>query len=95
VQALHALTFGAFYTAGVALVDRESPPEVRASAQGLFSIISWGLACSASLALAGWLQSRTGTMRDVFLAAAAAALFAAVLAFRLLGQGTENSGPER
>lgn len=63
VQLLHAFTFGAFYVAAVALVDEESPPEVRASAQGIFSAVAWGLASSAGLAMAGWLMQYGGLQR--------------------------------
>src|SRR5207247_1700869 len=66
IQALHAFTFGAFYLACVAIVDAESPPEVRASGQGIFATTTWGLASAASLTLAGWIEPRGG-MRGVFL----------------------------
>jgi PPP family 3-phenylpropionic acid transporter len=82
VQALHAFTFGAFYVAGVALVDRESPPEVRASAQGIFGAFTWGLASAVSLAIAGTLESRGG-MRAVWIAATVASIAGAVVALSL------------
>jgi PPP family 3-phenylpropionic acid transporter len=97
IQALHALTFGAFYLAGVALVDEESPPEVRASAQGIFGAITWGLASALALTLAGWLQ-REGGIRLVFCVAAAVSVASMVLAGGLTSPthvhgGTRNPLP--
>jgi PPP family 3-phenylpropionic acid transporter len=37
LQGLHGFTFGAFWLAGVALIAKRAPPEVAASAQGLFA----------------------------------------------------------
>ena len=82
LQLLHAFTFGAFYLAAVALVDQESPREVRASAQGIFSAITWGLASSAGLALAGWLQ-RSGGLPRVFVVSSVFCAIAAVIALRM------------
>jgi PPP family 3-phenylpropionic acid transporter len=78
---MHAFTFGAFYLAGVALVDEESPREVRASAQGIFGAATWGLASSLGLAAAGWLQ-RHGGLPRVFEVASIASLVAMVIAWR-------------
>ena len=79
LQLLHAFTFGAFYLAAVALVDEESPREVRTSAQGIFGALTWGLASSAGLAVAGWLQ-RHGGMPRVFEVGSGCCLLAMAIA---------------
>src|SRR5207244_2941960 len=40
-QLAHALTFGAYYMAAVGMVDAESPPEVRVSAQGIYNTVAF------------------------------------------------------
>lgn len=90
LQTLHAFTFGAFYLAGVALVDEESPPEVRASAQGIFGAVTWGLASSAGLAVAGLLQ-RHGGLPRVFMAAACLCALAALIALQLGARAQRDS----
>ncbi len=89
IQVMHALSFGAFYLAAVALVDEESPPEVRASAQGIFAAVGWGLASSAGLALAGWLL-RHGGLPRVFQVASVFSVVSMLLALAM----QRNSRPE-
>ncbi len=79
LQSLHALTFGAFYLSAVAMVEREAPATVRASAQGLFTASTFGIAAAAGLALAAPLQ-RAGGLNLVFDVAAGCAVLAAGLA---------------
>jgi PPP family 3-phenylpropionic acid transporter len=78
LQALHALGFGAFYMSSVILVDAESPPGLRASAQGVFASLCFGVAAAAGLALAGVIQRHAG-MQAVFGLAAGASLLATLL----------------
>lgn len=82
LQSLHALSFGAFYMASVILVDAESPPHLRASAQGLFNTLCFGVAAALGLSVAGLVESRGGP-RAVFGVAAAAAVLATLAAGRL------------
>ncbi len=89
LQTLHALTFGAFYLSAVSLVEREAPPTVRASAQGLFTACTFGVAAAAGLALAAPLQ-RAGGIGLVFDVSAACAALATAVA--LLGL-RDPSGP--
>ena len=89
VQGLHAFTFGAFYLAGVELVDAESPPEVRASAQGVFSAFTWGVAATASLSLAGSLERHGGTSA-VFMVGAAEASVASAIAVAMARMKTRG-----
>jgi hypothetical protein len=82
IQLLHAFTFGAFYLAAVALVDDESPSELRASAQGIFSALTWGFASSVGLAISG-VVSRHGGMPAVFATACVFSLASTIVAAAL------------
>ena len=82
LQTLHALSFGAFYMSAVILVDRESPPGLRASAQGLLASLCFGVAASLGLALAGFVEHRADTPA-VFEVAAIAAIAATVASLLL------------
>lgn len=80
LQLFHALTFGCFYLAAVQTVEREAPPTIRASAQGLFTTTAFGVAAALSLAVSSPLQKRGG-ITLVFDVAAGCALAAALLAW--------------
>ena len=80
LQALHALSFGAFYMSSVILVDRETPPALRASGQGLFGSLTFGVAASIGVSLAGLLERRAGGMTTIFSVAAVASVAATLLA---------------
>ena len=73
IQALHALSFGAFYVASVILMDRETPLALRASGQGIFGSFSFGIAAAAGLSVAGLIE-RHGGISAVFSFAAGASL---------------------
>jgi PPP family 3-phenylpropionic acid transporter len=79
LQLAHALTFGAFYLAAIELVEREAPAEVRASAQGLFTTVTFGIAAALGLVIAAPLQ-RVGGLGLVFEVASGCALLASVIA---------------
>ena len=78
IQLTHAVTFGAFYLAAVQEVDRLAPPGVRASAQGLFSSLSFGLGGTVGDGLSGLFLARLG-MRGLYAAAAGIAAAATAL----------------
>ncbi|MGD0527318.1 MAG: MFS transporter [Polyangiaceae bacterium] len=82
LQALHAFGFGAFYVAGVILVDAESPPGLRASAQGIFASLCFGVAPALGLSFAGLVELHAA-IRGVFGVAAAGAVLAALLSMAL------------
>ncbi len=82
LQSMHALSFGAFYLASVLLLDAETPPQLRASAQGLFNALCFGVAAAIGVSLAGLVESWAGP-RPVFAVAAVAAAAATLLALRL------------
>jgi PPP family 3-phenylpropionic acid transporter len=81
LQLFHALGFGAFYLSAVALVDEESPLEVRASAQGIFNAVCFGIGAAASLSWAGFIEPFVG-LRGVFAIGSVASAFAALLAIK-------------
>ncbi|MDP3276765.1 MAG: MFS transporter [Deltaproteobacteria bacterium] len=84
LQASHAFTFGAFYLASIDLIEAETPRTVRASAQGIFTMSTFGVAAALGLAVAAPLQ-RTGGFIRVMQASSAAALMAALIAWLALG----------
>ncbi|HEY8091755.1 MAG TPA: MFS transporter [Polyangiaceae bacterium] len=90
LQALHALSFGAFYMSAVILVDVESPPGLRASAQGIFASLCFGVAAAVGLSVAG-LVERHGGIPAVFSVAAVASLLATIVASLL--HPHHRSGP--
>lgn len=55
IQTLHALTFGTFYLASVAFMERRVPPELRASGQALFVAVTFGIG-----GLLGYLSAGVG-----------------------------------
>jgi len=77
-QSLHALGFGAFYFSSVLIVNEEAPPQLRASGQGLFNAICFGVCASLALSIAGIVE-RHGGMRAVFAVAGAASLLATLV----------------
>jgi PPP family 3-phenylpropionic acid transporter len=77
IQVLHAPSFGAFYMASVLIMDRETPPSLRASGQGIFGSFSFGIAAALGLSLAGIIERRGG-MPAVFLFASGSSVLAAV-----------------
>jgi len=77
VQVLHSFSFGAYYMSAVMLMDRETPPALRASGQGLFGSFSFAVCASIAVSLAGVIEPHRG-MRAVFGLAAAASAVAAV-----------------
>jgi PPP family 3-phenylpropionic acid transporter len=83
LQALHAVSFGAFYMAGVVLVDAESPRELRASAQGAFGALCFGVGGALGLSAAGGIERCGGGVPVVFGVAAGASALAGAVA--LLG----------
>ena len=79
VQFTHALTFGVFYLAAVQMVDGLVPDGLRATAQGLFSSVTFGLGGLLGNALAGMLYEPLGIRwlyaGATLLSAAATALY--------------------
>jgi len=79
---LHGMTFGAFYVAAIAFVARRVPPHLRASGQGLFSAITFGLGGLVGYAAAGAGYDWLGGHR-LFAVAALLELAAAALVLRI------------
>jgi PPP family 3-phenylpropionic acid transporter len=74
IQLTHAFTFGVFYLAAVECVDALAPAGLRATAQGLFSSVTFGLSGLLGNALSGFLFEPLGM---AWLYAAAASVAAA------------------
>lgn len=74
IQLTHAFTFGVFYLASVQTVDALAPPGLRATAQGVFASITFGVSGLVGNTLGGLLYEPLGMGRLY----AAAALLAAV-----------------
>lgn len=59
-QTLHGLSFGAFYVAAIAAMTRLVPPELRATGQGVFIAVVFGLGGGVGTLLAGGLAEWGG-----------------------------------
>ena len=59
-QALHGVTFGVFWIAGVHLMSERAPRMVAASAQSLFSAASYGVGALLGAVVAGEVRARWG-----------------------------------
>jgi PPP family 3-phenylpropionic acid transporter len=82
---LQGLSFGAFYVASIAFVARRIPPHLRASGQGLFAAITFGLGGLVGYSSAGAGYDWLGGHR-LFAAAAVLELAAAALVLRISPQ---------
>ncbi|MGE5851002.1 MAG: MFS transporter [Candidatus Methylomirabilota bacterium] len=60
IQTTHAFTFGVFYLAAVEQVDALAPEGLRATAQGLFASVTFGLSGLVGNALSGFLYEPLG-----------------------------------
>ena len=83
VQALHGLTFGAFWVAGVALFSEHLPQNVQSSAQALWSGAVFGAGVLSGLALSAYTVPETGTASGAFTASAGVSLAATLLGLGL------------
>jgi hypothetical protein len=54
--ALHGICFDFFFAAGFIHVDNTAPAEIRASAQSLFGILTYGLGMYLGTEASGWLN---------------------------------------
>ncbi|WNG58929.1 MFS transporter [Archangium gephyra] len=79
---LHGLSFGVFYVASIAFVVRRVPPHLRASGQGLFAAITFGLGGLVGYSSAGAGYDWLGGHR-LFAAATVLELAAAALVLRI------------
>ena len=74
VQALHAVSFGAYHALGIALVHRLFSGGREGRGQALYSSLSFGAGGAAGSAAAGWLWASAGPEATWLAAAGAAAL---------------------
>jgi len=91
IQLTHALTFGAFYLAAVQEVDAAAPERLRATAQGAFASLGFGLGGATGNALSGLLYGALG-MRGLYAAAAGVACLATA-AYALAAPAPRKAGP--
>jgi PPP family 3-phenylpropionic acid transporter len=78
LQALHGLSFGLFYVAALAELHRGADPRARATLQGLFVAVVFGLGGGVGMIGCGFVVAAFGT-RAAFVAAAAPSLAALAL----------------
>ena len=83
LQCLHALSFGASHLGALGFIARTIPPKLGATAQGYLAV-ALGLAMAASMALAGVLYARWGSLAYGAMAALAVAGGVCALAARRL-----------
>lgn len=60
LQALHALTFGATHLGAMSFIQNAVPPELSATAQGLYASIGMGLVVGLTMMASGWLYAGLG-----------------------------------
>ncbi len=61
VNAVHGITFGLFWIAGVALMSARAPQEVTTSAQALFALAVGGFGSTLGVVGASWVVTNWGT----------------------------------
>jgi PPP family 3-phenylpropionic acid transporter len=88
LSVLHSMTFGVFYLASVAFMARRVPPHLRASGQGLFAAVTFGVGGLVGYAASGAAYSLLGG-HALFGVAGVLALGAALLVL----QSSPASGP--
>lgn len=76
---LHSMTFGVFYVASVAFMARRVPQHLRASGQGIFAAVTFGVGGLIGFSSAGAAYSLLGGGHALFALAAGLELIAAVL----------------
>jgi PPP family 3-phenylpropionic acid transporter len=76
---LHGITFGVFYVSAVAFMARRVPQHLRASGQGLFAAVTFGVGGLVGFASSGAGYSLLGGGHALFAVAAVLELLAAVL----------------
>ncbi|WP_257456300.1 MFS transporter [Archangium lipolyticum] len=86
---LHGMTFGAFYVAAIAFVARRVPPHLRASGQGLFAAVTFGVGGLVGYASAGAGYDWLGGHR-LFAVASVLELAAAAIVLRITPQETDS-----
>jgi PPP family 3-phenylpropionic acid transporter len=84
LQLLHGLTFSAMWIAGVSYANRAAPPGMGATAQGLLSGVSMGLAGATGAVIGGYLYRAVGPAATFGWAGVAVAL--GLLFFAVAGQ---------
>ena len=84
IQLLHGFTFSAMWVAGVSYANRAAPQGMGATAQGLLSGISMGIAGATGAVVGGYLYGHVGPAATFGWAGAAVAV--GLLFFAVAGQ---------
>jgi MFS transporter, PPP family, 3-phenylpropionic acid transporter len=87
VQALHTLTFGVFWAAGVAWLGACVPPALRTTGQTLYNAATFGLGNLIGMLGAGLVYDATGGAGPAFATAAGADVVALLLVVALAARG--------
>jgi PPP family 3-phenylpropionic acid transporter len=82
IQGLHSFTFGAFYVAAIQILLEEIPDSLRATGQGLFFSVAFGLGGGLGVLLTGFVYNSFGGTIS-FLFGSALSLCATLVAKRL------------
>jgi PPP family 3-phenylpropionic acid transporter len=91
IQLLHGLAFSVQWVAGVAYANKIAPPGMGATAQGIFSGVSMGLAAAVGAFIGGWLYESVGPF--LMYRWAALGIAAALLLVGLVGRFVPDSKP--
>lgn len=89
VQVLHGLSFGAFYVAAIAAMTRLVPAELRATGQGLFIAVVFGLGGGIGTLITGAIAEVAGGAA-AFLASAGISALATTVWTRFSGESTSR-----
>jgi PPP family 3-phenylpropionic acid transporter len=80
LQGLHGVSFGLFWIAGVAIMNRRAPSEVAISAQGLLAVAVGGVGSAIGTMGGSWIVTEM-TTTDLFVGAQALSIVAILGAF--------------
>lgn len=92
IQALHGLSFGAWWIGGIALVAEQAPPGLRNSAQGMFLAAGHGLGQLLAMVGAALALDRLST-GEIFEALSVVSLLAFALAILWLARAPSRTAP--
>jgi MFS family permease len=91
VQLVHGFSFAARWAAGVAFANRIAPAGMGATAQGIFSGVSMGLAAAVGGFIGGWLYESVGPL--LMYRWAGIGILATLLLLGLIGKLLSNLAP--
>jgi PPP family 3-phenylpropionic acid transporter len=92
VNTVHGVTFGMFWIASVALMNKRAPAKVATSAQGLLALAVGGIGSSLGVMGASWIATTwdTTVMYEAATALAVGGFFCAIMAVRSVPEAQRN-----